>query len=250
VPEGDTIAWHANRIRPVLEGRVADEIESPRNPDWPARLAGRCVTAVDTYGKHLFLHFDGGLVIHSHLRMTGEWHVRRERRRWARAWLVLRSGDTWIAQLNGPVLELMTEGRVRFDQRLAGLGPDVLADEFDGARFLRRLREDDPTRAIGEALLDQRNVAGIGNIWKAEGCWEAAVDPWRAVRDVSDAEAIAIVDAIRPRMARSAFDGPRAIDGRVYRRAGRPCLRCGRAIAARRQGDDNRLTYWCPACQQ
>jgi endonuclease-8 len=154
-----------------------------------------------------------------------------------------------VVQLKGPVLELMTEVRVRFDQRLAGLGPDVLAESFDRRKFLRRLREDDPGRQIGDALLDQRIVAGIGNLWKAEGCWEAQIDPWRPLRSLSDDEALGIVAGVRPRMLRSALDGPRSIHPRVYRLAGRPCPRCGTRIAARRQGDDNRSTYWCPGCQ-
>jgi endonuclease-8 len=182
---------------------------------------------------------------------------------------VLRAGARWVVEFNGPLLELLTEGRTRFDQRLAALGPDVLAPEFDRERFLRGLRGDDPTRGIGDALLDQRTVAGLGNIWKAEGCWEAGVDPWRPVRGVSDGEALAIIDAVRPRMARSATDGPRAIEPRVYRRAGRPCSRCGTVIVARAggsgrspsrraktgpaprppAGDANRTTYWCPGCQ-
>jgi endonuclease-8 len=253
MPEGDTIVWAANRIRPVLQGRVPDEILTPqprhRMDRWPERLAGRAVSSVATHGKHLFMHFDGGLVLHSHLRMTGAWRVSRERRRWAHAWLVIRAADRWVVQLGGPVLELMTEGRLRFDQRLAGLGPDVLAERFDERRFLARLREDDPGRTIGEALLDQRNVAGIGNIWKAEACWEAGVDPWTAVGEVSDAQALALIAGIRPRMARSATEGPRAIEARVYGRAGHPCPRCGEAITARRQGEENRNTYWCPRCQ-
>src|SRR5262249_20186410 len=114
---------------------------------------------------------------------------------------------------------------------------------------LRRLRDDDPTRSIGDALLDQRNVAGIGNIWKSEGCWEAGVDPWRPVSKVSDAEVLAVIDGMRPRMQRSAIDGPRAIEARIYRRAGRPCPRCGARITAKGQGDANRTTYWCVGCQ-
>jgi endonuclease-8 len=274
VPEGDTIAWSANRIRPVLVGAVPDEIITPQRRHsmdrWPERLAGRAITAVDTHGKHLFIRFgprvlqtrqnradrmssgrfDGNLVLHSHLGMSGSWTVAPERRRWRRAWIVLRRGDRWVAELDGPTLELLTAGRARFDRRLAGLGPDVLAAEFDSGRFLARLRADDPTRPLGDALLDQRNVAGIGNIWKAEGCWEAAIDPWRPASDVSDDEALRVIRAMRPRMQRSAEDGPRTIEPRVYRRHGRPCPRCGGPIMSRGQGDANRTTYWCPGCQR
>jgi endonuclease-8 len=187
VPEGDTIAYAALRMRPVLEGCVPDAIRTPHRRHaldrWPQRLAGRTVTEIRTLGKHLFIAFDGGLVLHSHLRMTGSWGVyapgQRPRRAMRRAWLVLERSGVQVIQFDGPVLELLTEGRARSDQRLAALGPDVLAESFDFDRFMARLRGDDPTRGIGDALLDQRNVAGIGNIWKAEGCWEAAIDPWR-----------------------------------------------------------------------
>jgi endonuclease-8 len=258
VPEGDSIRWAANRIRPVLEGRVPEEIRTPHPRHalerWPERLAGRAVTRVEPYGKHLFLRFEGGLALHSHLRMTGAWGVYPAGGRWRRsrhrAWLVMRSEGCDIVQFDGPVLELMTEGRTHFDQRLAALGPDVLAEELDTERFLRRLRADDPTRGIGDALLDQSTVAGIGNMWKAEGCWEAGIDPWRAVAEVSDAEAVAILEGVRPRMARSVELGPRAIEHRIYGRAGRPCPRCGAVVRARGQGDDNRTTFWCPGCQR
>jgi endonuclease-8 len=258
MPEGDTIAWAANRIRPVLEGVVPDAIETPQARHamdrWPQRLQGRTVTRVRTHGKHLFLHFDGGLVLHSHLGMTGAWGVyapgRRGRRSRARAWIVLRSRGHEVIEFDGPLLELITEGRVRFDRRLTTLGPDVLAEQFDRVAFIRTLRSDDQTRPIGDALLDQRNVAGIGNIWKAEGCWEAAIDPWRPVSGVSDAEAVAIVEAMRPRMALSAREGPGTIKARVYGMFGRPCARCGTKIVARGQGDANRTTYWCPGCQK
>jgi endonuclease-8 len=143
----------------------------------------------------------------------------------------------------------MTASRARFDRRLAALGPDILAPELDEATFLRRLREDDPTRPIGDALLEQRTLAGIGNLWKAEGCFEAGVDPWRRTGDVSDEEALAIVHAIRPRMQQSALDGKQSRFKRIHGRAGRPCPRCGTPIRVRGQWDDNRATYWCPRCQ-
>ncbi len=260
MPEGDTILRAANRMRPVLEGAVPEEILTPQprhaRDDWPARLAGRAVERVDTHGKHLFLRFEGDLVLHSHLRMTGVWDVHRHGARWRRAprraWLVLRARGHEVIEFDGPVLELMTEGRTRFDQRLAALGPDVLAPEpFDEASFLQRLRADDPTRGIGDALIDQRIVAGIGNIWKAEGCWGAGIDPWRRVKDVSDPEALSLIANIRPRM-QAAVEQQRAhkADRHVYKRAGLPCPRCTTAIEARGQGDENRTTYWCPGCQR
>jgi len=253
VPEGDAIAYAAKRIRPLLEGRVPDTVATPHarhaNDRWPERLGGRAVTSIDTHGKHLFLRFDGGFVLHSHLGMTGSWRVYRVGGRTSgRAWIVLRAGASEVAELGGPTLELLTEGRARLlEQRL---GPDVLAEEFDRGGFLGRLRADDPTRPTGDALLDQGTVAGIGNIWKAEGCWEALVDPWRSVGELSDAEALAVIDAVRPRMLRSAKEGPRTIRPRVYSRSGRPCPRCGATICARGQGDANRTTYWCPGCQR
>jgi endonuclease VIII len=259
VPEGDTIHYAANRIRPVLAGRVPDELRTlhPRfaADRWPERLAGRAVRAVDARGKHLLIRFEGGLVIHSHLRMTGHWSVLHNGRRWPRsarrAWLAMRSGDAEVVEFDGPVLELMTDARVRTDPRLAHLGPDILAPEFDSERFLRRLREDDPTRPIADALIDQQTIAGIGNLWKSEGCFAAGIDPWRATGRVSDVEALAIVESIRPRMQRSAQHGFQDRDQGVYERAGRPCPRCGAAnrIHKRYQGDGNRKTFWCPACQ-
>ena len=254
MPEGDTIHFAANRIRPVLEGHVPDEIATPHprfgRDRWPARLDGRAVTSVDAHGKHLFLRFEGGLAIHSHLRMTGSWRVRDAGALRPRAtWLVLRRGGREVQQINGPVLELMTDGRTRFDQRLAALGPDILAPELDEGRVLRRLREDDPTRPIGDALLDQRVIAGIGNLWKVEGCFAAGIDPWRAAGRVSDDEVLAIVRATRPRMQQSARDGNQTRHKQIYGRAGMPCPRCGTRIRSRGQWEDGRTTYWCPSCQ-
>ena len=256
MPEGDAIMWAATRIRPALEGRVIDRVRTHQRfaqDRWEERLAGRTLRAVDTHGKHLFLRFDGDLTIHSHLRMTGSWGVYRRGQRWRRAarraWLVLGAGDDEVVQFDGPVLELLTDSRTRFDQRLAALGPDILAPELDEQRFLRRLRADDPTRGIGDALLDQRTLAGIGNMWKAEGCWLAEVDPWRATGRVTDSEALAIVNAVRPLMLESGRNGRPDRLLKVYNRAGRPCPRCGTVVRARGQGEDNRTTFWCPGCQ-
>ena len=142
---------------------------------------------------------------------------------------------------------------VEFDvlpERADGSGRLVLAPSFDAARFLRRLREDDPTRPIGDALLDQRTVAGLGTIWRSEGCFAAGVDPWRATGAVSDEEALAVVEAVRPPMARSATEGFDPHKTRIYGKSGRPCPRCGTPIRSGGQGDNNRRTYWCPECQR
>jgi endonuclease VIII len=256
MPEGDTIHSAARRIGAALLGNeiVALETPHPRHARdrWPERLAGRAVRSVDAHGKHLFIRFDGDLTLHSHLRMTGMWGVYSRGRRWRRsphrAWLVIRTEQHEVVQFDGPVLELMTDSRTRFDQRLAALGPDVLAEELDERGFLARLRRDDHTRGLGDALLDQRNIAGIGNIWKSEGCFMAGVSPWRRLGQVTDDEALAVVRSVRPRMRASA-DGAFDRERWVFERTGLPCRRCGTRIRARGQGDDNRTTYWCPRCQ-
>lgn len=258
MPEGDTIHHAANRIRPVIVGHVPDRLQTPHprlRPDrWPQRLAGRAVERVDARGKHLLLRFEGGLTIHSHLRMTGAWHVfpvgAKWRRNPRRAWLVMRHDGQQVVQFDGPVLELMTDSRTRIDQRIAGLGPDCVAPEpFDEALYLRRLREDDPTRPIGDTLLDQTIVAGMGTVWRSEACWQAAVNPWRPAGEVGDDDALALVREVRPRMQQSALEGFQSRRLQAYGRAGLLCHRCGAKILRRGQGDNDRLLYWCPGCQ-
>lgn len=253
MPEGDTIAYAAHRIRPILVG-AAPQIEARHAAThrWDERLSGRTVEAVEPYGKHLFIRFEGDLAIHSHLKMTGSWYTGRVGQRWRRAprraWLVLRARNHEVVQFDGPLLELLTGLRSRVDRRIAALGPDVLADEFDFDRFLHRLRGDDPTRPIGDALLDQQTVAGIGNLWKAEGCYDTQLSPWRPLSQTTDEEAVAVIEALRPRMADSARGGMQMRERHCYKIG--KCGRCGGDIAVRGQGDDNRLTYWCPRCQR
>jgi endonuclease VIII len=258
MPEGDTIRRAAERMHAVLAGRVPDEIRAPQPRHslerWPERLEGQAVRGVDAYGKHLFVRFDGGLTFHSHLRMTGSWRVLVAGESWRRsprrAWLAIRCAGSEVVQFDGPVLELASDAHIRMDPRLARLGPDILGERFDEADFLRRLRCDEGRRPIGDALLDQGTVAGIGNLWKAEACFAAALDPWRELRNVSDAEALRAVAFARERMLQSARDGIEARPRSVYGRAGRPCPRCGERVRSRGQWDDARVTYWCPGCQR
>src|SRR5262245_12892499 len=221
------------------------EVETP-NPRAAAqvdasRLDGRRLESARAVGKNLLLEFEGGLVLRSHLRMSGRWRVGppgEERR--GKPWLVLRCPAAEAVLWNGPVLELGARGTRR-------LGPDILAQPPDLDAIASRLRAD-PGRAVGDALLDQRLVAGIGNVWKAESLWRAGVSPWRRVGEVSDEELRDTLGHAAALMRVSAEGGrpPR----RVYRRAGRPCPRCGTPIASRGQGDANRTAYWCPTCQE
>ena len=255
--EGDTIHRAANRIRAVLQGQVPEEILTPhprhRADHWPQKLHGRSIRAVDAYGKHLFLRFEGDLTLHSHLRMTGLWSVHRQGVRWRRspqrAWLVLRSESWEVVQFDGPLLELTSDARARSEPRLLALGQDVLGESFDMSRFLLRLRSDDPDRPIGDALLNQNTIAGIGNLWKAELCFACKIDPWRRLAVVSDEEAVSLVDKARELMGKSVKDGFKARPRAVYKQAGLPCPRCGTIIRRRGQGENNRSTFWCPGCQ-
>jgi endonuclease-8 len=257
MPEGDTVHHMAGRMRGALEGKVPEQLSTPHPRHamdrWPERLAGLAVRSVDAYGKHLFLRLQENLTLHSHLRMTGTWGVYRAGQRWRRsprrAWLVIRCGGVEVVQFDGPVLELMSDTRARLDPHLTMLGEDVLGEDFAPEHFLARLREDDPARAIGDALLDQRNLAGIGNVWKAESCFAAAVSPWRVLADLADQQALEIVQFARSRMRRCAQEGTHTRPRAVYGRAGQPCPRCGERVRARGQGEQIRVTFWCPGCQ-
>jgi len=255
VAEGDTIHRTARALHKAFAGQAISEVEVP-NPRSPLRRQGRRVDELrgatmeraEARGKHLLLHFDRGLVLHSHLGMRGSWRIsggagRPDRR----AWVVLSAGGAQASERDGSHLELRTVSELRTDSRLRSLGPDVLHDGFDAAAGVRALRAADPSRQIGEVLLDQRVLAGIGNIYKCEGCWSARIDPWRSLSDLGDDDVRRVVIEIGGLMRYGVETGrtPRSI----YRRAGRPCPRCGTPISSRGQGDANRTTYWCGTCQ-
>jgi endonuclease-8 len=246
MPEGDALARAAARLQVLVGQRLEVETPHPRAAvkQLADKLDGRTLQSVEAVGKNLLLRFEGGLVLHSHLRMNGRWRVeRRGGTRVGLPWLVLR-GDTHEGVLwNGPVLELRRNGA-----RLSHLGPDILDSPPDLEEMLARFRADSPEREVGDALLDQRRVAGIGNLWKAEALWDVRVSPWRAIGDLSDLELRAVLDAAHRLMVTS-VEGTRPLR-RCYRRAGRPCPRCSTLIRSYPQGDDARTAYWCPGCQR
>jgi endonuclease-8 len=243
VPEGDSLHRAARRLQVLVGERVEVETPHPRAAvkGLAERLDGRKLEQVEAVGKNLLLHFEGGLVLRSHLRMKGRWRVeRRGAERVGRPWLVLRGAEHEAVLWNGSVLELVgARGAPR-------LGPDILGEPPDYETMLTRLRSD-PRREVGDALLDQRLVSGIGNLWKAEALWEARVSPWRRLEDVDDAKQRAVLESAHTQM-RTALDGPRPLR-RVYRRAGRACPRCGAIVRSAPQGENARTAYWCPGCQ-
>jgi endonuclease VIII len=246
MPEGDALRRAAQRLQVLVGQRVEVETPHPRaaTKHLAARLDGKVLESVDAVGKNLLLRFEGGLVLQSHLRMTGRWRVeQRGARRVGQPWLVLR-GDTHEGVLwNGPVLELRRDGG-----RVSHLGPDILDTPPDVDAMVERFRAVARSREVGDALLDQRLVAGIGNLWKAEALWETRVSPWRELGDVPEPELRAVLEAAH-RLMRVSVEGTRPLR-RCYRRAGRPCPRCSTLIRSWPQGDDARTAYWCPGCQR
>jgi endonuclease-8 len=244
MPEGDSLHRAANRLQALVGQQVEVETPHPRaaGKRLAERLDGLRLESVEAVGKNLLLRFEGGHVLRSHLRMTGRWRVEpRGAARTGQPWLVLR-GDAHEAVLwNGPVLELHTRA-------LRGLGPDILARPPDVEGMLARLRGADGSRWLGDILLDQTLVAGIGNMWMAEALWRARLSPWRRLRDVpEDDRRLALETAAR--LMRASVDDGRVGRRAVHARAGLPCPRCTTLVKAWGQGDDNRTAFWCPTCQ-
>lgn len=258
MPEGDTILSIAQTLRPVLVGKDLELIATPQRRHaldrWPEKLAGARISAIDTHGKHLFLRFDNDLTIHSHLRMSGRWRIFDRGWDWGRrswtSWLVLQTATQTVVQFNGPLLELKRSSRTSFDPYLTRLGPDILAKDLDWTGIHRRLRSDDPTRPIADALLDQRTVAGIGNLWKNESLFELRINPWQPTADVSDEQLEQIIRTAREMMRKETRRGGRLAGGEAFEQGGKGCRRCGTIIRVRGQWDENRMTYWCPGCQK
>jgi len=243
VPEGDALHRAAARLQVLVGERLEAESVHPRGVVTGVARAvdGRVLERVEAVGKHLLLRFEGGVVVRSHLRMRGRWRVGRRGVAWrGRPWLVLRGREWEATQWNGPELTLHA-------RPLARLGPDLLADGTEIGEVVGRLRRADATRMVGEALVDQRLVAGIGNMWLAEALWQTRLSPWCPLGEVSDEELDRALRWARDTM-RAAVAGARPARA-VYRRAGRPCRRCGSPIRSRGLGDANRTAYWCPTCQ-
>lgn len=260
MPEGDTLYRAAHTLRLALKDRVVTGYRSPLPEFKDANLVGRIVTDVEARGKNLLIHFDDGRAIYSHLRMEGSWHIYKPGVSWRKperqAKVVLETDEYIAICFNAPTVELLTETGIKRHRVLSKLGSDLLKEEFSWDETLKRLREQQD-KPIGEALMRQNILAGIGNVYKSEVLFLCNADPFRAVAEYADHDLKVIVQKARelmhqnlqgkPRTTRHSLDGGRMW---VYGRSGRPCRKCGTFIKMRRQGLEARSTYWCPQCQQ
>jgi endonuclease-8 len=255
MPEGDTIFRAARTLNQALAGRTVVRFDSvfPQlthiNDTLPIR--GRTVERVDARGKHLLIWFSGDLVLRTHMRMHGSWHVYRPGERWRRPRadmrIVIGTKDYEAVAFSVPVAELTRARDMERAPAIRDLGPDILEEHFDATEVVKRL-EALPGLEAGDALLDQTVVAGIGNIFKSESLFAARVNPFDRVGELSHVDLNRLVNAARRLMRASATQRPPLSS--VYGRAGRPCRRCGTPISRRKQGEHARVTYWCARCQQ
>jgi endonuclease VIII len=256
VPEGDTLQLVAARLRPALAGRAVTGFEAPRLRGERPRSGDR-VEAVEAQGKHLLVHFAGGLTLRTHLRMSGSWHLYRRGERWRRprgqARVVLDVEDGWQAVcFAAPDVE--TYRRDRSGSRaLDALGPDLGRPGADLDAVVERLATvAAPETEIAVVLLDQRVAAGIGNVYKSEVCFACRLDPFTPLGELDERSRRRVYEVAHRLLQANLGGGPRRTHAgglAVYRKAGRPCPRCGAVIRVRRQGQHARPTYWCPSCQ-
>ena len=261
MPEGDTIFRTATVLREALAGRTVTHAQANARPGLRrvpdlSRVEGRRIETVEARGKHLLIGFEGGLTLRTHLRMSGSWHRYAPGEAWRRpkrqATVVLETASSVAVCFNAPVAELLDERALERSAPLSTLGPDLLSNDFETEVAVARLRERDAT-PLGEALLDQRAVAGIGNVYKSELAFLAGRDPFAPLSALDDDALLELLADARRLLRANVRGGARSTRPGgglwVYGRAGRPCRRCGTLIRVRRQGEQGRLTYWCPRCQ-
>ena len=273
MPEGDTIFRAACTLNRALAGHLVTRFEST----FPALtrvaadepIVGRTVDSVRSQGKHVLMLFTGGLTLRTHMRMSGSWHIYRPGEGWQRPARDMRvlvgTADYVAVGFNIPVAEFLSERGLARHRELGRMGPDLLDSAFDldEARARLRARGDD---GIGDALLNQRVMAGIGNVFKSEILFVAGIEPFRRVAALSDEEVTRTIgvagellraNVLAPAQTLSIAIGrrtTRSLDPNeklwVYGRGGKPCRRCGTRTESHKSGPDARLTYWCPHCQR
>ncbi len=264
MPEGDTIWRAAARLRPVLAGAELLRFEAPRlRGDRPR--PGTLIDDVEAVGKHLLVHFAGGLSLDTHMRMTGSWHLYRAGERWRKPAHLLRCRvdvPGWEAVcFSAPVVRTYRRGGPnalgQVDDPVAHLGPDLCRPDADLDEAVARMGTvPAPTTTVAEVLLDQRVAAGVGNVYKSEVLFACGLDPFTPIEAVEVALRRRLVEVaatlLRRNLAtarRTTVAGPPGTVA-VYGRARQPCRRCGTPVRSRRHGAHARSTYWCPTCQR
>jgi endonuclease-8 len=266
VPEGDTIFRTAVVLRRVLAGQrvTGFEITAPK-VSLAARgepIVGSLVDAVEANGKHLFIIFGTPkrVVLHTHMKMSGSWHVYRPAERWwepeSEARVVIRTENAVAPCFHPPIVELLTEKELGLHRVVSQLGPDIIRDEFDMDEAIRRLRSNED-RDIATALLDQRAISGIGNVFKVEALFLGRTSPWAQVRDLDDAKLRDLVEHARTLIRLNRDGGPRrthfALNASermwVDERAGLPCHVCGTMVESGWHPDEVRKSWFCRTCQ-
>ena len=261
MPEGDTIFRAATTLRRWIGGREVTGARTTVAGVAAQALVGDTVAEVEARGKHLLVRFESGRVLHTHMRMTGSWHVYTSGERWQRpgwqARFVLEAGDHEAVCFNAPVIEILAARMEQVHPSLTGLGPDVLVEPLDLDVVRQRAAGLAPTTEVGDVLLDQRVVAGIGNIYRCETLFLGRVHPKRPIRDIDgptldrlilDASRLMLANA-RPTASVGREFGLGADERWVYGRGRRPCRRCGTRISSARTGAQARTVYWCARCQ-
>ncbi|HUP71204.1 MAG TPA: DNA-formamidopyrimidine glycosylase family protein [Acidimicrobiales bacterium] len=261
MPEGDTIFRAARSLRQWIGGREITGARSQRARVPPERLVGQTIEAVEARAKHLLIRLSSGEVLHTHMRMTGSWHVYSAGERWRKpgwqARLVLETGDRVAVCFEAPVVELLAPGEENRHPSLSRLGPDVLVDPLDLDEVRRRASTRSLDTPIGVLLLDQQVVSGIGNIYRCESLFVRRLYPWVPRSDLSDEDMDELVRAaarlmranLEPSQGFGRDFGGGAGRPRVYGRHRRPCPRCRAPIEAAMIGDEARQVWWCPVCQ-
>jgi endonuclease VIII len=278
MPEGDTIYRAARALQKALGGKVVTGFETGLaklasvNDDAP--LVGRIVEKVEARGKWCLIFFSGDLILVTHMLMSGSWHIYKTGEKWwqpkNRMRVAITCGDYQAVAFNVPIAEFHTARSLERSSQIPRLGPDVLADEFSieaGVQALRQRAASHPSDEIAVVLLNQRVLAGLGNMYKSEVAFAAGVNPFRPMSTITEREMMAMIEASHRYMKANVLDGSgdsivtyaggrrttHSMDSSdrlwVYRREGEECRRCGASILMRKQGEQARSTYWCPSCQ-
>jgi endonuclease-8 len=274
MPEGDTIFRAARTLNKALGGEVVTGFETVlpnlSRVDFDSPITGRTVEAVEAKGKWMSINFSGGLTLLTHMLMNGSWHIYRPGERWQKQTIdmriVVKTEKIWAVAFNVPIAEFHTSDTLRRRQGFRSLGEDILSQNFDQEKSAAVLRSRGDLE-VGVALLSQSIMAGLGNVFKSEVCFACGINPFRRVQTLQEEEIACVVETARKFMLANVaeasgdqittYNGMRRTTGRanieerlwVYGRRNQPCRKCGTRIESRKQGEEARITFWCPLCQ-